>query len=184
MDDEFITIGEAARLLKQADSVVMRLIKEALQAGVEKEDIMRAEMRQGRMMYLVSRTFLIEESAKEKAAPKRDEPPVKDEARLEEQRPEDSGREEQSEKQKEFSSGDVLSVKDDMIAILQRVVDTKDQQIEDLSGKIDQLIERDHETNILLKGLQDRLFLLEEGNSTESERRKSSKDGPAHGGKR
>jgi len=168
MDDEFITIGEAARLLKQADSAVMRLIKEALQAGVEKEDIMKAEMRQGRMMYLVSRTFLIEESAKEKEVPPQEQ----------------NLREEQPEKQKEPLPGDILSVKDDMIAILQKVVDTKDQQIGDLSGKIDQLIERDHETNILMKGLQDRLFLLEEGNSTESEKRKSSKNGPAYGGKR
>lgn len=158
MDNEFITIGEAARLLRQADGVVMRLIKEALQAGIEKEDIMRAEMRDGRMMYLVSKTFLIEESAKEKATPKRGE-----------LRPEDSGREEQPEQQKESSSGDILSAKDDMIATLKGVVDTKDQQIGDLSGKIDQLIERDHETNILLKGLQDRLFLLEKGNSQNSE---------------
>ena len=69
MDNEFITIGEAAQLLKQADSVVMRLIKEALLAGVEKEDIIKAEMRQGRMMYLVSRTFLVEEVKKEKEIP-------------------------------------------------------------------------------------------------------------------
>ena len=153
MDNEFITIGEASRLLKQADSVVMRLIKEALQAGVEKEDIMRAEMREGRMMYLVSKTFLIEESAKEKETPPKEQ----------------ELKEEQSKKQKEPSSGDVLSVKNDMISILQKVIDTKDQQLEDLSGKIDQLIERDHETNILLKGLQDRLFLLEKGNLENSQ---------------
>jgi len=171
MDNEFITIGEAARLLKQADSAVMRLIKEALQAGVEKENIMKAEMREGRMMYLVSRTFLIEESTREKEAP----PQV------------EKLKEEQGEKQRQSSFGDVLSVKDDMITVLQKVIDTKDQQIGDLSGKIDQLIERDHETNILLKGLQDRLFLLEQGysqNSTEPEKGKSSRGGPAYGGKK
>jgi len=154
MDNEFITIGEAARLLKQADTVVMRLIKEALQAGVEREHIMKAEMRQGRMMYLISRAFLIEESAKEKGAPQKEE----------------SLREYDYQKKEE--SSDLLSAKNDMITTLQKIVDTKDQQIENLSGKIDQLIERDHETNILLKGLQDRLFLLEEGSSTESEKRR------------
>ena len=150
MDNEFITIGEAARLLRQADSVVMRLIKEALQAGVEKEDIMKAEMRQGRMMYLVSKTFLVEESAKQKEVP------------LEKELPRERNYEEKEE------SSDLLSSKNDMITTLQKVIDTKDQQIGDLSGKIDQLIERDHETNILLKGLQDRLFLLEQGNSQNS----------------
>tara|TARA_Y100000310_G_C20563290_1_gene754167 strand:- start:364 stop:861 length:498 start_codon:yes stop_codon:yes gene_type:complete len=152
MDNEFITIGEASQLLKQANSAVMRLIKEALQAGVEKEEIMRAEMRDGRMMYLVSRTFLIEEAAKEKEAPRK------------EQRPKEEQSEKQSEKQAESSSGDVLSAKEEMISTLQKIITTKDQQIGDLSGKIDQLIERDHETNILLKGLHDRLFLLEQGN--------------------
>lgn len=151
MDNEFVTIGEAARLLKQADSVVMRLIKDALQAGVERENIMKTEMRQGHMMYLVSRTFLMEESQKEKETPFKKE----------------SLKEYDYEKKEE--SSDLLVAKNDMIATLQKAVDTKDQQIGDLSGKIDQLIERDHETNILLKGLQDRLFLLERGNPQNSE---------------
>ena len=154
MDDEFITIGEAARFLRQTDGVVMLLIREALQAGVEKEDIMKAEMRQGRMMYLVSKSFLLEESAKEKRT-----------------LPKEKSQQEYDHEEKEESS-DLLSSKNDMITTLQKVINTKDQQIENLSGKIDQLIERDHETNILLKGLHDRLFLLEEGNSTESEKRR------------
>ena len=169
MDDEFITIGEAARFLRQADSAVMRLIKEALQAGVEKENIMKAEMHEGRMMYLVSKTFLIDESVREKArAVPKEDPLRQDKDEASEARPEDSGRDERFKKQTESLFGDVLSVKDDMIAILQKVMDTKDQQIGDLSGKIDQLIERDHETNILMKGLQDRLFLLEQGHSQNS----------------
>lgn len=154
MDNEFITIGEAAQLLKQADSAVMRLIKEALLAGVEKEDIIKAEMRQGRMMYLVSRTFLVEEVKKEKEVPLKKE-----------------FVQEYREEEKEGSS-DLLSAKDDMITTLQKVIDTKDHQIDDLSGKIDQLIERDHETNILMKGLQDRLFLLEQSNPTKQKKEK------------
>ncbi|OHA66402.1 MAG: hypothetical protein A3D64_01920 [Candidatus Wildermuthbacteria bacterium RIFCSPHIGHO2_02_FULL_49_9] len=146
MEQEFITIGEAARLLKQADSVVMRLIKEALQAGVEKEKIMKAEMRQGRMMYLVSKTFLIKEASKEKEAPQEEQAAPS------------------LEKEKEFIPPSEGSMEERMIETLQKIIDTKDQQIEDLSGKIDQLIERDHETNILLKGMQDRLFLLEREN--------------------
>ena len=62
-----------------------------------------------------------------------------------------------------------------MISTLKRIVDTKDQQIENLSGKIDQLIERDHETNILLKGLQDRLFLLEKENPQSEEETQGKK---------
>ncbi|MBI2642441.1 MAG: hypothetical protein HYW97_01180, partial [Candidatus Wildermuthbacteria bacterium] len=58
---------------------------------------------------------------------------------------------------------ELLKAKDEMIQTLQGVVETKDNQIVDLSKKIDQLIERDRETNFLLKGLQDRIFLLEKG---------------------
>lgn len=169
MDHEFITIGEAARLLKQVDSAVMRLIKEALQAGIEREEIMKTEMRQGRMMYLVSKTFLLGEIEKDKEEPNGEEQSESEEELHEEESTEPA------EKEEEGKSLDLLSAKNDMIATLQKVVDTKDQQIEDLSGKIDQLIERDHETNILLKGLQDRLFLLEQGNPqkpTESEKKK------------
>lgn len=157
-DKEFITIGEAARLLKQADSAVMRLIKEALSAGVEKEEIMKAEMRDGRMMYLISKTFLIEEAAKEKDAP------------LKEQNAPSPEKEKESVPLREGS------MEERMIETLQKIIDTKDQQIGDLSGKIDQLIERDHETNILLKGLQDRLFLLEQRNPQDSA--ESEKEAP------
>jgi len=37
----------------------------------------------------------------------------------------------------------------------------KDKQIKSLSGKIDQLIERGRETNVLLKGLTNRVLMLE-----------------------
>ena len=64
-----------------------------------------------------------------------------------------------------------------MIDILQRVIETKDGQIGDLSKKIDQLIERDRETNFLLKGLQDRIFLLERGaEEVPEEKKKPKKD--------
>ena len=157
MDPEFITIGEAARLLKQADSAVMLLIKEALQAGVEKEKIVNTEMRQGRMMYLVSKAFLLGETKKEKET-------IEEKELLEDEKEPV----EPAQKVGEVEPSDLLSANNDMIATLKKVIDTKDQQIGDLSGKIDQLIERDHETNILLKGLQDRLFLLEQGNPKNS----------------
>ena len=153
MDNEFITIGEAARLLRQADSAVMRLIKEALQAGAIKEDIMKAEMREGRMMYLINRAFLVEESERER------EIPVKEEVATE------------PHYEKKEEPQNTSSLESEMIETLKKVIDTKDQQIGDLSSKIDQLIERDHETNILLKGLHDRLFLLEEGKPKESKKR-------------
>ena len=46
--------------------------------------------------------------------------------------------------------------------MLKHQLTIKDKQIETLNTQMHQLIERDRETNILLKGLQDKLLLLPE----------------------
>jgi len=53
--------------------------------------------------------------------------------------------------------------------LLKEQLKVKDDQIKDLGGKIDQLIERDRETNVLLKGLQDKVLLLGNGRAEPSE---------------
>lgn len=163
MEYEFITIGEASRLLKQPDVVVMRMIKDGLQAGFTPEQIMKKEQRGERVMILVSKQFLLGELSQEQEEPEQKS-----------QFDHDDSEQEADVSQDPTGRSDVLSAKDEMIAILQRIVDTKDRHIEDLSRKIDQLIERDHETNILLKGLQDRIFLLEKGNPQAEEKSDSS----------
>ena len=54
----------------------------------------------------------------------------------------------------------------DIINLLKDQLNIKDQQIESLGNKIDQLIERNRETNILIKGLQNKVLLLEEKTDT------------------
>lgn len=49
----------------------------------------------------------------------------------------------------------------EVINILRDQLNIKDKQIKSLSGKIDKLIERSRETNILLKGLTNKVFMLE-----------------------
>lgn len=49
----------------------------------------------------------------------------------------------------------------EVINILRDQLTIKDKQIKSLSGKIDQLIERSRETNILLKGLTEKVLMLE-----------------------
>jgi excisionase family DNA binding protein len=65
-----------------------------------------------------------------------------------------------------------------IVETLKDQLKAKDKQIDTLNGQIDQLIERDRETNILLKGLQDRLMLAEKnpieqaGQSKKGDKRK------------
>ncbi|MBU4361940.1 helix-turn-helix domain-containing protein [bacterium] len=49
----------------------------------------------------------------------------------------------------------------EVINILRDQLTIKDKQIKSLSGKIDQLIERSRETNILLRGLANKVLMLE-----------------------
>lgn len=142
MENEFVTIAQAAQLTGKSDIEIMRLIKDRLQtSGLPVESIMKKEQRERGAMYLIQKGFLLQELQhtnipKEVALPKAVFEPALQEP--------------------------VLEAKDEMISTLQKIIETKDKQMEDLSKKIDQLIERDRETNILLKGLQERMFLLED----------------------
>jgi len=58
---------------------------------------------------------------------------------------------------------EVISLLKETTGLLKDQLKVKDEQIKDLGGKIDQLIERDRETNIILKGLQDKVYMLGQG---------------------
>jgi len=147
MEQEFITIAEAVRLTGQSDVDLMRLLKDRMESsGLDIESITRKEQRGNRMMYLISKTFLLREFDREH------DPKVNI--------PQEKTAKEPAPEQR--VSPDVLLVaKDEMIATLKKIVETKDKQMDDLSKKIDELIERDRETNFLLRGLQEKIFALE-----------------------
>ncbi len=155
MEQEFVTIAEAALFMNKTDSEIMRLLKDRLQSsGLPLESIMKKEQREKGTMLLVNKGFLLHEMAQ---IPAKEEPAARTSfAPITEQ-------------------GELLQTKDSIISMLQKIVETKDKQLEDLAGKIDELIERDRETNILLKGLQDRMFLLEDNTqkSSPQEKKKS-----------
>ncbi|MBI2123742.1 MAG: hypothetical protein HYU04_00630 [Candidatus Wildermuthbacteria bacterium] len=145
MEQEFITIAEAVRLTGQSDVDLMRLLKDRMESdGLDIESITRKEQRGSRMMYLISKAFLLKELDMEHP---------------QEDIPQDIV--EEPAKEQQVSPDVLLVAKDEMIATLQKIVETKDRQMDDLSKKIDELIERDRETNFLLRGLQEKIFALE-----------------------
>lgn len=56
---------------------------------------------------------------------------------------------------------EVITLLKETTQVLKGQLDIKDKQIKSLSGKIDKLIERSRETNILLKGLTNKVLMLE-----------------------
>ena len=57
---------------------------------------------------------------------------------------------------------EVIKLLKDTTGLLRNQLYIKDKQINSLGNKIDGLIERDRETNFILKALQDKVFLLEQ----------------------
>lgn len=57
---------------------------------------------------------------------------------------------------------DIITLLKETTEMLRGQLKVKDDQIKDLGTKIDQLIERGRETNILLKGMQDKMLRLEQ----------------------
>ncbi|GAI37358.1 unnamed protein product [marine sediment metagenome] len=56
---------------------------------------------------------------------------------------------------------EVVTLLKETTQVLRDQLTIKDKQIKSLSGKIDQLIERSRETNVLLKGLTNKVLMLE-----------------------
>jgi len=77
--------------------------------------------------------------------------------------PEQTGHERQD---KTGHDSEVITLLKETTGLLKHQLHKKDEQIKDLGGKIDGLIERDRETNILLKGLQDKILMLEQPRKT------------------
>ena len=72
--------------------------------------------------------------------------------------PDQTGHERQ---EKTGQENEVITLLKETKGILKDQLHKKDEQIKDLGGKIDQLIERDRETNILIGQLQSKVFMLE-----------------------
>ena len=69
---------------------------------------------------------------------------------------------EQKEEPPSRANEEIVLLLKETTEMLRGQLKTKDDQIKNLDDKIGQLIERNRETNILLKGLQDKIMLLEQ----------------------
>lgn len=144
MSDDFITIREAVKLTDKSDITIRRLIKHLLkQNNPEATQMIKQEQVGGGFIYKINKDFLLKE------------------LKISEPTKEPEEKKELSDKTKRKQITEPLNIIREIIKTLKNQLYIKDKQIESLSNKIDQLIERDRETNIILKSLQDRVFMLE-----------------------
>ncbi|MEA3298069.1 MAG: helix-turn-helix domain-containing protein [Chloroflexota bacterium] len=70
----------------------------------------------------------------------------------------------------------VIRQDSDIVNLLREQLIVKDKQIKSLGNKIDKFIDRQRETNYLLKGLQDKILLLENKTDTPDRQDKTRQD--------
>lgn len=159
MSDDFITIKEATKITDKSDITIRRLIKHLLkQNDPQINQMIRQEKTKGGFIYKIRKDFLLEKLKIDETL--KTEP-------VEIIEPE---------------TGIIETIKE-VIKTLKNQIEVKDKQIESLSKKIDELIERDRETNIIIKSLQDRVFMLEEGRKPENKAKETQKTSEKEGEK-
>lgn len=175
MSDYNLTLFEACELLNRSKKSISRYVRRGL---LHPEQI---KSQQGTLEYRFSRSDLEAFKGQEKPDQTRqdrgdktgqdrtEETPIKDPIVKEivEQTRQDTPEETRQDRTGE-TGHEIIKLLKETTGLLKEQLATKDEQIKDLSGKIDQLIERDRETNILLKGLQEKVLVLEKPKQEET----------------
>ena len=170
MNDFNITLFEVCELLNRSKKSISRYIRRGLLHPK------KVKSKQGTLEYRFSKAdveaFKAQEALKaEQTRPDRTEETqetghiktdfIENKEVLSETRqdtPDQTGHERQ---EKTGQENEVITLLKETKGILKDQLHKKDEQIKDLGGKIDQLIERDRETNILIGQLQSKVFMLE-----------------------
>jgi hypothetical protein len=177
MSDFNITLFEACELLNRSKKSISRYIRRGL---LHPEKV---KSQQGTLEYRFSKADIeafkaqeaerTEQTRQDRTEETRetghtDTAFIKNKEVLEETRqdtPEQTGHERQD---KTGHESGVLTLLRETTAFLKEQLVKKDEQIKDLGGKIDELIQRDRETNILIGQLQSKVLMLEKPKTEET----------------
>jgi chromosome segregation ATPase len=159
MSDYNLTLFEACEYLNRSKKSVGRYIRQG------KLHPQRIKSQQGTLEYRFSRAdleaFKLQETQDKTRQETGDTP---DETSQSEQQ--ETDKPSQAKAEKTGQDGEVINLLKETTGLLKDQLAKKDEQIKDLGGKIDQLIERDRETNILIGQLQSKVLMLEQPKET------------------
>jgi hypothetical protein len=175
MSDYNLTLFEACELLNRSKKSISRYIRRGL---LHPQQI---KSQQGTLEYRFSKAdleaFKLQETQDKTRQETGDTPdetsqsgqteatPIK-EAKIkkikEETRPDKAEQTSQDKPQETGHDSEIINLLKETTGLLKEQLVKKDEQIKDLGGKIDQLIERDRETNILIGQLQSKVLMLEQ----------------------
>jgi len=175
MSDYNLTLFEACEYLNRSKKSLSRYIRRGL---LHPEQI---KSQQGTLEYRFSKEDLEAFKAQETQDKTRQETgdtpdktsqsgqteatPVKEakiQAVKEETRPDETDQPRQDKARETGQDSEIINLLKETTGLLKDQLAKKDEQIKDLGGKIDELIQRDRETNILIGQLQSKVLMLEQ----------------------
>jgi len=179
MSDYNLTLFEACELLNRSKKSISRYIRRGL---LHPQQI---KSQQGTLEYRFSRAdleaFKLRETQDKTRQETGDTPdktsqsgqteatPIKEaeiKAITDETRPDKAEQTSQDKTQETGHNSEIINLLKETTGLLKEQLVKKEEQIKDLGGKIDQLIERDRETNILIGQLQSKVLMLEQPKET------------------
>jgi len=179
MSDYNLTLFEACEYLNRSKKSVGRYIRQG------KLHPQRIKSQQGTLEYRFSKADLeafkaqtTQDITRQETPDTPDEPSqseqqettetktAKTKEEKEETSPAETDKPSQAKAEKTGQDGEVINLLKETTGLLKDQLAKKDEQIKDLGGKIDQLIERDRETNILIGQLQSKVLMLEQPKET------------------
>jgi len=175
MSDYNLTLFEACELLNRSKKSISRYIRRGLlhpqqiksQQGTLEYRFSRADLEAFKLQETQDKTRQetgdtpdeTSQSGQTEATPSK-EAEIK--AIKDETRPDKAEQTSQDKTQETGQDSEIINLLKETTGLLKEQLAKKDEQIKDLGGKIDELIERDRETNILIGQLQSKVLMLEQ----------------------
>ena len=175
MSDYNLTLFEACELLNRSKKSISRYIRRGLlhpqqiksQQGTLEYRFSKADLEAFKLQETQDKTRQetgdtpdeTSQSGQTEATPSK-EAEIK--AIKDETRPDKAEQTSQDKPQETGHDSEIINLLKETTGLLKEQLVKKDEQIKDLGGKIDELIQRDRETNILIGQLQSKVLMLEQ----------------------
>ena len=175
MSDYNLTLFEACELLNRSKKSISRYIRRGLlhpqqiksQQGTLEYRFSKADLEAFKLQETQDKTRQetgdtpdeTSQSGQTEATPSK-EAEIK--AITDETRPDKAEQTSQDKTQETGQNSEIINLLKETTGLLKDQLAKKDEQIKDLGGKIDELIQRDRETNILIGQLQSKVLMLEQ----------------------
>lgn len=168
MEDEFVTINQAVELTGKSKSTLRRLVRELRKKGEQSDTLLKVPTQNDQFYYKLSKMELLKHyPEKPKANQGVTHNEQADTAQDTPQPPIQSGSQPPIQNQDQHTQ-QVVEGYSKSVDILNKQLERMDGELKRKDQFIMEVLQRQKETHILLKNLQERLLLLEGSNDVES----------------